>query len=678
MPRPLRFIPLFFAGGLLVLSLIGASPAARGTASTTSARALPSAADAIPAIALHFCNSEYGGYCGHIERKLDPTGGVPGTIDIGFELYPRYDRSRPALGTILTEEGGPGYSSTGSRDGYVRLFEPLRDRRDILIVDLRGTGTSGVIDCEPLQNLAYPTQASLAACGRKLGRTADLYGTKLAADDVVAVLNTLNVAKIDYYGDSYGTFFGQVFSQRHPDRVRTIVLDSAYPVTETSPWFPTEWATAVRSFDLVCERSPACRSLGGRSMARITALLDRLRRAPVSGYAHDGEGDLVYARADPQELYNIMINGGYSPPTYRDLDAAARALLDDGESLPLLRLSAEATPQSGGGGIEGAEAFSEGLYVAVVCSDYPQLFDLFAPHNVRLAQLRAGIAAEQRTDPKVYAPFTLGEYLSFTEVEEADLCLDWPVPSHHHPTEPPVPPNAIFPRAPTLVLSGEVDTITSPEEGRQTAAQFPNATQVLVANTGHETAIGDAGYFIAPRGADITRCTSLIVLHFVATQSLGDTSCARHVRAIRTVRRFVTSVTQVVPAEPLSGNCGTHDDLQVASATVETAGDVIARYYESTGGTGAGLRGGSFAFEQYGDGYRFHLDRVRWTNDLAVSGIVTWDQYTGEIVADLRLYRPGHATGRALLRWNERANDARVTIRALIDRHLVVAFRPAA
>ena len=52
---------------------------------------------------------------------------------------------------ILPQEGGPGYSSTGTRDAYLNIFEPLRDRRDILIVDKRGTGTSGAIDCPEIQ-----------------------------------------------------------------------------------------------------------------------------------------------------------------------------------------------------------------------------------------------------------------------------------------------------------------------------------------------------------------------------------------------------------------------------------------------------------------------------------------------------------------------------------------------
>ena len=73
---------------------------------------------------LNYCNAAYDGYCGSIKRKLDPGGAVSGTITIGFEYYPRRDQTLPRLGMILPQEGGPGYSSTGTRDAYINIFEP--------------------------------------------------------------------------------------------------------------------------------------------------------------------------------------------------------------------------------------------------------------------------------------------------------------------------------------------------------------------------------------------------------------------------------------------------------------------------------------------------------------------------------------------------------------------------
>src|SRR5258708_15844391 len=74
-------------------------------------------------------------YCGVLVRPLDPAGQVQGTIGIGFEYYPRGDQSQAALGTIVATEGGPGYATAGSRAGYLGLFYPLLNRRNLLLMD---------------------------------------------------------------------------------------------------------------------------------------------------------------------------------------------------------------------------------------------------------------------------------------------------------------------------------------------------------------------------------------------------------------------------------------------------------------------------------------------------------------------------------------------------------------
>ena len=149
-----------------------------------------------------------------------------------MQLFPHRDHTQPALETIVAVEGGPGYPSIGSRASYVALFMPFLDHHDLLLVDNRGTGASQVINCQPLQTSAFLTLTDIAMCGAYLGDTADLYGSGAAADDLAGVLDALGIAQIDLYGDSYGTFFSQTFAGRHPDRLRSVVLDSAYPVDE--------------------------------------------------------------------------------------------------------------------------------------------------------------------------------------------------------------------------------------------------------------------------------------------------------------------------------------------------------------------------------------------------------------------------------------------------------------
>ena len=92
-----RQIPGVIAGLLALLLL-----------ATENFAAPPPKKITVGSVTLKFCNGDYVGYCGTIQRKLDPTGSVPGNITIGFEWYPRFDQSKPALGVFLPQEGGPG------------------------------------------------------------------------------------------------------------------------------------------------------------------------------------------------------------------------------------------------------------------------------------------------------------------------------------------------------------------------------------------------------------------------------------------------------------------------------------------------------------------------------------------------------------------------------------------
>jgi hypothetical protein len=90
-------------------------------------------------------------YCGSLERPLDPDGAIEGSVDIGIEWWPRYADEDKSAGVLAAFEGGPGFPSTGSASYYLPLFEPLRQTRDVLFVDQRGTGKSGLLSCPDLQ-----------------------------------------------------------------------------------------------------------------------------------------------------------------------------------------------------------------------------------------------------------------------------------------------------------------------------------------------------------------------------------------------------------------------------------------------------------------------------------------------------------------------------------------------
>jgi pimeloyl-ACP methyl ester carboxylesterase len=618
----------------------------------------------VGSVTLTPCQSEYNGYCGSITQPLDRTGQIPDKITIGFEFYPHTDSSQPPLGVILAEEGGPGFSTTGSRDGYVRLFDPLRNRRDILLIDKRGTGLSAAINCPALQNAYDPSQHDIEQCADQLGAKAWLYGSPEAADDIAAVLAALALGPVDYYGDSYGTWFGEVLATRHPELLRTLVLDSAYPVLNDNS--DTELNGGQHQMDLVCERSAPCASLGSSASARFATLLYSLRQSPVSGTAPGESGEPLSVLADPRALALIIANAGNAPTTWRNLDAAGRAWLDAKDGLPLLRLVAEARDSYSGGG--DPQDFSVGLEWAVQCADYGANFDLYKPYKVRVAEYDADLEHVHAHDPKEFAPFEIDDVVySQMNAEEYGSCLTWPLPAFGVIPGQPVPANAVFPRTPVLVLSGELDTVTSTAEGKATAALFPAARFIETTNMTHESAIADEGYYITPNGQDLSQCIGPIVRRFIDSGgSVGDTSCVPRIRPIRTVPAFATTYAAVQPATPTAGNKTDETGLKLASAAAETVGDVLAEYYVNSEGSGSGLRGGSFDFNNSDTGYVFDLDHVKWTSDLAVSGQIDWNQLSGEITAHVSFSAKGHS-GKLAITWNDRDTDATAALSGDID-----------
>ncbi len=608
----------------------------------------PTPALRLGSISLHRClNGDY--YCGAVPVALDPAGRVPGKIDIAIAWLPRGNHSVRASGTIVAVEGGPGYPSIGSRSLYHALYAPLLLTRNMLLVDNRGTGRSHAIVCQPLQRAHLMELRYVTHCGHELGRTSDLYGTAIAADDLAAVLSALRIRKVDVYGDSYGSFFVQAFAGRHPDRVRSIVLDGAYQVIGGSPWYPSTGPELRYAFNAVCTRSPVCARLRGSSIDRIERLLAKLRadrgRITSTGVAF------------------VMDSSGLDPLAFRDLDAAARAYLDTRDAEPLERLVDEAYSEEEGAGGR-ARSYSQGLFVAASCSDNPQAYNMRLQPPQRIRAWHNALERKQANYPMLYAPFTLNEFLGIPiDYAYLPLCTTWPVASKQHPAGRPVPPGTRFPDVPVLVLNGDLDTITTPPEGTRAAQLFPRAKHVIVANTGHVTALDD-----------FYGCASDIVRRFEQTGKV-NAQCASHVPALHLVPAFSRTLDGVEPATPVPGNRAPAQELRAGAAAVLAAADVLARSYEFGLNAGPGLRGGSYSATPTNAMDRAMLSGIRWTNDLAISGTAQFDARSASARAHLTLQ--GASAGTLDAAWATVGSNAEAVLDGTIDGYRVRAKMPA-
>src|SRR3954468_18198766 len=232
-----------------------------------------------------------GARCGSVSVPLDRANPGLGSTQVAFALVPRRDTARPSLGTIV----GPGGAGTFLIDRAATALEgygALLDRRDFLLIDPRGTGRSDPLACRALARVAagYTAPAlmtaAIGACGRELGPRAAAYGNAAVADDVDAVRATIGVERLDLYGSSYGTYLMTVYAARHPEHVRSIVLDAGYPIAYDA-YGLDRLAAVKRAVGLVCARTGACRA--SAVLGDVTQLAGRLRRAPVTFTVRAGD-----------------------------------------------------------------------------------------------------------------------------------------------------------------------------------------------------------------------------------------------------------------------------------------------------------------------------------------------------------------------------------------------------
>jgi len=588
--------------------------------------------------------------CGRAELPLNRDNPDGRTIKIGFMLFRHTDRSKPALEPIVAQEGGPGYGSTYSRSYYKGLYAPIMDRHDLLMIDARGTGRSSSVDCPWLQSLHYRDYDqwvdAVGACGRRLGNASDLYSTAHAADDMADIIHALGYEKVNVYGDSYGTFFSQTFAVRHPGMLRSLVLDAAYPVEGQDVWQRDWIAAQVDGYRNVCERDPGC---SGDPIARLTTLLDQIRATPIKGRAANDDGGVRDVVIDPGVMAYIFTSAGYNYSNYRDFDAAVKAALN-GDDLPMLRLARNSLYLGGGGALH---AYSQGLANAVSCTDYPQPYDIQTPLNTRQAQWDSAVADLEKTDPNAFFPFTVHEMVT-SPIEDFDSCMRWPV---SNALTPPMPPGHAWPDVPTLVMVGDLDSVTSSAGSQKVAEQFPNSTFVHVPNVTHVTAL-----------ADHKRCTSKIVLSFTENLDAGDASCVdTRYPEVRAVDEFYIKAADI-PANTT--------EERAALVAIESVGDAIARWYNMYGSHGTGLRGGTFVVHGYGRP-TWTLDKVRFVTDVRVSGHAELDRRSGEGSADMTLAGPGVPPSDLHLAWNDYDLNSMATVTGTVGRARVHLSVPA-
>ncbi len=401
---------------------------------------------------------EHDALCGSVRRPLDPAQLGGPQIDVQFAVVPALARNRKP-DPVFFFAGGPGQSAMDLAGSVARMLSRVSNRRDIVLIDQRGTGRSAPLNCDepdPTQPMAESIDikgqvARLTECRTRLQSLphGDLrhYTTWVAMQDAEAVRKALGAEKINLVGGSYGTRAVLEYMRQFPQVVRRAVIDGVAPPDMAMPAaFSPDNQAALDGVLAACEADKSCVAHFPGLNASWQSLLASMPREVSVAHPVTGVVERITLTRD-------TLLGLVRSPLYVPLLASALPLAVSeaarGRFEPLMGLS---IALSGG----RPQRMAEGMHFSVICAeDLPRL----------------GSSADR--------PGT--DFGEAAAQFYRQVCEGWPrgvVPAAFYslPTAP----------AATLVLSGGADPVTPPRHGTRVAqALGPKARHVIVPQAGH-------------------------------------------------------------------------------------------------------------------------------------------------------------------------------------------------
>jgi pimeloyl-ACP methyl ester carboxylesterase len=578
-----------------------------------------------------------GAICGHIDVPLDRTDPLAGTIAIAYELYAHTDPG-PAESAILLNFGGPGETTTGYRGAAFYLFGANLDTHDLLLIDDRGRGRSGAINCPKMQGAAGTIAEQTDECTAILESASSRYGTGEVAMDTEAVRTALGYQLIDYYGGSYGGADVTGYAARFPSHLRSIILDSPWGDTINTHEFVDARllvSSTEKMISILCRRSPSCALARPDPVGDFARLVRLVRHHPVVGVGYTADGTPVNVKITPSFVVNYLMLTRF---TDAGEIAAASAALRHGDSVPLLRIAAEsfypicclAKPNP-----YPPKLFSLGDSYATFCVDSQWNWDWSATITDREAQHAAALA----TLPSGYfGPFT-GPEISDSTYVGTPYCMRWPAPQN---VPPMAPADASYPAVPTLVLGGDLDNHVPYSQSKLMADLFPGSQLIKVKGSGHLVVFWSS-------------CAAALASTLVETLKIPPTDCGRRPEQIwPATGTFPLRAAAAPPATPaLSGsNEAGLKERQVAATAVMAVKDALERgqrlFFGPGTVSGRGLRGGQVVYKfggSSGSDWTIELHEVRFTKDVVVNGIIRWPSNGSKVDARIRVSGPADVEG---------------------------------
>src|SRR4026208_198205 len=165
--------------------------------------------------------------CGSVRVPEDPVKPAGRQIDIAVVIARAIGPGREPDPFVLLA-GGPGQAGTEMGPFASEAFGAVRQQRDLVLIDARGTGRSNPLRCALLRRpedfaawTLYPPE-SVRRCRDTLAC-------------IAGALKAFGWPQLNLYGTSYGTRLALEFLRRHESSVRSVVLKAVAPPSLIAP-----------------------------------------------------------------------------------------------------------------------------------------------------------------------------------------------------------------------------------------------------------------------------------------------------------------------------------------------------------------------------------------------------------------------------------------------------------
>jgi pimeloyl-ACP methyl ester carboxylesterase len=360
------------------LSVLGLVAGAALVAAGITPVAIAAAPSRAASIAWGDCQSSglknAGAQCGLLSVALDYAKPNGAKIKLAVSRIKHTVPDSQAQGVMLVNPGGPGASGLGLATLGSDVPNGAGDYYDWIGFDPRGVGSSQpAVSCDnnyfdfnrPPYIPVQPTDLHAwlartkgydAACAKNNGPILQHLTTVDSAKDMDSIRAALGAKQINYFGFSYGTYLGQVYSTLYPSHVRRMVLDSN--VDPRNVWYQANldqdiafekniniWFGWLAKYDSVYHL--------GNTASKVKTLFYKTE-AQLTFHPADGKigGD---------EWVDIFLYAGYYQSTWTDLGNAFAGYIHDND---VANLEDEYVNAQGLGDDNGFA-----MYNAVQCTD---------------------------------------------------------------------------------------------------------------------------------------------------------------------------------------------------------------------------------------------------------------------------------------------------------------------